>query len=66
MAYTWIPVASAFAKTYDEDGNALTEGLDYQTALELLNRISDTAQGRLYIDESGNVVFESRFHREAP
>ena len=61
MAYTWITVASAFAKTETHP-----EGLDYQTALELLNRISDTAQGRLYIDESGNVVFESRFHRDVP
>ena len=61
MAYTWITVASAFAKTETHP-----EGLDYQTALELLNRISDTAQGRLYIDESGNIVFESRFHRDAP
>jgi len=65
MAYTWVTVASAFHKTYDENGVALTNGYDYQTAQELLKRIADTAEGRLYIDESGSLVYESRFHREA-
>jgi hypothetical protein len=60
MAYTWIAVASAFAKTETHP-----EGLDYQTALELLNNITDIAQGRLYVDASGNLTFESRFHRDA-
>lgn len=64
MAYTFLTVASAFHKTYDEDGNAITEGFDYQSANELLKRIADTGEGRLYIDENGNVVYESRFHRE--
>ena len=65
MAYTFLTVASAFAKTYDEDGNALNNGYDYQTANELLKRIADTGEGRLYIDSSGNVIYESRYHREA-
>jgi len=64
MAYTWITVASAFHKTYDNDGNALTNGYDYQTAQELLKRIADTGEGRLYVDERGNVAYESRFHRQ--
>ena len=65
MAYTFTTVTSAFHKTYDDNGNALTNGFDYQPAQELLKRIADTGEGRLYIDESGNVVYESRFHREA-
>ena len=59
MAYTWISVASAFHK--DETH---PDGFDYQPAEELLKRIADTGQGRLYIDESGNLTYESRFHRE--
>lgn len=65
MAYSFIEVTSAFHKTYDDNGNALTNGFDYQPAQELLKRIADTGEGRLYIDESGNVVYESRFHRAA-
>jgi hypothetical protein len=65
MAYTFTTVTSAFAKTYDEEGNALDNGYDYQAALELLKRIADTGEGRLYINRSGNLVYESRYHREA-
>jgi len=64
VAYTFTTVASAFHKTYDDDGNALTNGFDYQPANELLKRIADTGEGRLYIDVNGDVVYESRFHRE--
>jgi hypothetical protein len=64
MAYTFIDVASAFHKTYDEDGNAITNGFDYQSANELLKRVADTGEGRIYINESGELVYESRFHRE--
>jgi len=60
MAYTWVTVASAFHKS-----DTTPEGFDYQSAEELLKRIADTGEGRLYIDESGNVVYESRFHRDA-
>jgi len=60
MAYTWINVASAFHK----DGTH-PEGFDYQSAQELINRIMDTSLGRLYINELGDVVYESRFHRDA-
>jgi|GEM_PF-4152345 len=59
MAYTWVTVASAFKKS-----DTHPEGLDYLTAQELLARIADTGLGRCYIDENGNVVYESRFHRE--
>lgn len=65
MAYTWVPVSSAFAKTYDDDGNPLDNGYDYQPAHELLKRIVDTGEGRLYMNENGYLVYESRFHREA-
>ena len=58
MAYTWITVASAFHQ--DETH----EGYDYVSAQELLNRIADTGLGRFYINESGEAVYESRFHRE--
>ncbi len=64
MAYSWIPVVSAFHKTYDDNGTAITEGFDYVSAQELLKRIADTGEGRLYIDERGKVVYESRFHRK--
>jgi hypothetical protein len=60
MAYTWVSVASAFHKD-----DTHPKGFDYQSAEELLNRIHDTGQGRLYVDADGNVVYESRFHREA-
>ena len=66
MAYTFITVASAFHKTYDEDGKALTNGFDYQSANELINRIMDTAESRLYMDGEGNLTYESRYHRETP
>lgn len=64
MAYTWTTVATAFNVTYD-DGVALNNGYDYQPAQELLKRITDTGEGRLYVNENGNLVYESRFHREA-
>ena len=65
MAYTFTAVTSAFHKTYSEDGVALTNGFDYQSAQELLKRIADTGEGRLYMDGSGNLVYESRYHRDA-
>ncbi len=58
MAYTWVTVASAFHK--DETH---PEGFDYVTGEELLQRISEAGEGRLYIDGEGNVVYESRYHR---
>ncbi len=64
MAYTFTDVTSAFHKTYDDKGNALTNGFDYQSADELLKRIMDTAEGRLYVDALGNLTYESRFHRD--
>jgi len=64
MAYTFLTVESAFHRTFDGEGNPTNEGYDYQTAMELLNRIADTGEGRLYIDSSGNVIYESRYHRE--
>lgn len=65
MARVFLAVTSAFAKTYDEDGNATNNGYDYQSAGELLKRIADTGEGRLYFDQSGELVYESRFHRDA-
>jgi hypothetical protein len=57
MAYTWVAVASAFHK------DATHEGYDYLTAQELLKRIADAGQGRVYTDSTGNLVYESRLHR---
>lgn len=62
--YTFVET-SAFAKTYDGEGNPLDNGYDYQTAAELLKRITDTGEGRLYIDDAGNLTYESRYHRDA-
>jgi len=59
MAYTFY-INDAFHKTTLE-----TLGFDYITALELLKRIADSAVGRVYVDANGNLVYESRFHREA-
>ena len=60
MAYTWVTVASAFHK--DETH---PEGYDYSTADSLLKNIAEAAVGRVYMDASGNMVYESRFHRES-
>jgi hypothetical protein len=60
MAYTWMTVANAFKK--DETH---PEGLDYQSAGELLRRVVETGQGRAYTDPDGNLVYESRYHRTA-
>lgn len=38
-------------------------GLDYQDANTLVSRLQQTALGRLYIDDQGNVVYESRYYR---
>lgn len=65
MARVFLAVTSAFAKTYDEDGNATNEGYDYQSSAELLKRIADTGEGRLYINGSGALIYESRYHRDA-
>ena len=36
-----------------------TEGWDYQTAGELLVKITETSMGRCYIDEEGYLNYES-------
>ncbi|MDD5220682.1 MAG: hypothetical protein PHV11_08955 [Candidatus Bipolaricaulis sp.] len=59
MAYTFVTEASAF-----HTDETHPEGFDYQSASDLLKRISDTGEGRAYIDHEGNFVYESRFHRE--
>ena len=46
-------------------GEALPEGFDFVTAEELLRKLVDTSLGRLYIDGSGYVIYESRLHRNA-
>ncbi|MCJ7744111.1 MAG: hypothetical protein MUO99_06075 [Dehalococcoidales bacterium] len=58
MAYTWVPVTSAF----HTDGTH-PEGYDYQTAKDALEKVAKTALGRLYVDEEGNIVYESRLVR---
>jgi hypothetical protein len=35
------------------------DGWDYQTADELLKKVTETALGRCYIDEEGNLVYET-------
>lgn len=56
MAYTII-VTDAFSKGEDE------EGYDYQAAKDALEKVVKTALGRLYVDEEGNIVYESRLVR---
>jgi hypothetical protein len=58
MAYTFVAEASAFHKD-----DTHPEGFDYQSAQELLKRIADTGEGRVYVDHDGNLTYESRFHR---
>ena len=58
MAYTFY-INDAFHKTTTQ-----AQGYDYITALELLKRIADSAVGRVYVDANGDLVYESRFHRE--
>jgi hypothetical protein len=60
MAYTWVITDPAFNIVE----GVTPEGFDYQNANELLTRIMDSSQGRLYIDESGNLTYESRYHRD--
>lgn len=57
MAYTFYDTV-AFPS-----GEGHEEGYDYQTADELLRRVQNTAIGRVYIDERGYLVYESRFTR---
>jgi hypothetical protein len=59
MSYTFY-IADAFHKTTEE-----SLGYDYITAEELLKRIADSGVGRVRVDNEGNLVYESRFHREA-
>jgi len=59
MAYTFVTESSAFH--VDETH---PEGFDYQPAKQVLDKIADAAEGRLYVDGDGNIVYESRFHRE--
>jgi hypothetical protein len=60
MAYTDKTVTTPF-----NQGEEHPEGFDFVTAEELLKRIADASVGRVYINESGYVVYESRHHREA-
>ena len=56
MAYT-IVKTDAFSRGEGE------EGYDYQAAKDGLEKVAKTALGRLYVDEEGNVVYESRLVR---
>jgi hypothetical protein len=60
MAYTDHTLTTPFNK-----GSEHPEGYDFVTAEELLRKIADTSVGRIYIDGAGNLVYESRLHREA-
>jgi hypothetical protein len=60
MAYTDKTITNAFNKD-----DTHPEGFDFVPADELLRRIADTALGRLYINSLGDMVYESRHHREA-
>jgi len=59
MAYTWV-TESAFHK----DGTH-PEGYDYVSADSKLKDISEAGVGRFYVDSEGNLVYETRFHRDA-
>jgi len=52
-----IIITDAFSKGEDE------EGYDYQTVKDALEKVVKTALGRLYIDEHGKMVYESRLVR---
>jgi len=58
MAYT-IETTSAFDKGENE------EGYDYQAAEDLLKDIQKRSVGRIYVDDTGNIIYESRFARNA-
>jgi len=58
--YTDKTITNAFHK---DETHPL--GYDFVTADELVKKIVDTALGRLYMDEAGNLIYESRHHREA-
>ena len=60
MAYTDKTVTTPFNQGVDHP-----LGYDFVTAEELLRKIVETSVGRLYIDGAGNLVYESRLHREA-
>jgi hypothetical protein len=60
MAYTDKTITTPFNR-----GEEHPNGYDFVTADELLKKIVDTSVGRLYIDETGYIVYESRHHREA-
>jgi len=38
-------------------------GLDYEDANTLISRLQQTALGRLYINDQGDIVYESRYFR---
>lgn len=38
-------------------------GLDYVAAHDLVTRVQTTALGRLYADDAGDIVYESRYFR---
>ena len=59
MAYSEYNQDPAFNKGHDE------EGWDYISAMELIKRVQATGIGRTYVDEEGNVIYESRFARTA-
>lgn len=48
MAYTW----------YIDD--ALLDQYDYVSADEILKRVTEASLGRCYVDEEGNLVYETR------
>ena len=58
MAYTWY-IQNAFLPV------GATDGWDYQTAAELLNKVAGASMGRCYIDEEGNLIYESKIVRPA-
>jgi len=40
-------------------------GYDYFTAKQAMDDVAKVGAGRYYADESGKIVYESRFHRIA-
>lgn len=38
-------------------------GYDYKTARDALEEVAKTADGRLYVDEEGKLIYESRLVR---
>jgi len=56
MAYT-IETHDAFSIGEGE------VGYDYKSVMDALEEVAKTANGRLYVDEEGNLVYESRLVR---